>query len=108
MDFLSKIFEGWKSIYNAILYRFDDYEWNCDFWVEINIGYYEQYIFPYDDWYNPTISKERQLRLAQKPPTIYLSPNDFDSLMEKLNAPIDPAVIKRIEKIMKTPVPWEN
>jgi len=25
------------------------------------------YIYDYDDWYNPTISKERQLRLGQKP-----------------------------------------
>jgi hypothetical protein len=52
---------------NCIGFRLDyndriDY---CAFWEEINIGYYREYIYPYDDLYNPTISKERKLRLNQ-------------------------------------------
>ena len=54
--------EGFRNIYYILDCYGDD-----DFWESINIGYYEMYIFPYDDWYNPTISKERQLRLGQKP-----------------------------------------
>ncbi len=53
---------------NAIYFRFDKYEYDIDrfaFFEEINIGYYEMYIYPYDDMYNPTISKERKLRLNQ-------------------------------------------
>lgn len=111
MKFLKQILDGWESVYNAIRYRFDDYEWwewDRDFWEEINIGYYENYIFPYDDWYNPTISKERQLRLSQKPPTIYLSPDNFDLLCERLEKPPDPVSMKRIEKILKTQSPLKD
>jgi hypothetical protein len=39
-----------------------------DFWESLSWGWMTEYIFPYDDCYNPTISKERQLRLGQKPP----------------------------------------
>ena len=59
--------EGFRNI----SYIIDSYEtvehFPDDFWEAINFGYYEMYIFPYDDWYNPTISKERQLRLGQRP-----------------------------------------
>ena len=54
--------EGFRNISYIMSCYGDD-----DFWEAINFGYYEMYIFPYDDWYNPTISKERQLRLGQKP-----------------------------------------
>ena len=43
-----------------------------DFWEALSWGYYEMYIFPYDDCYNPTISKERQLRLGQRPKPLYV------------------------------------
>jgi hypothetical protein len=36
-----------------------------DFWEVINTGYYDQYIYPYDEWYNPTISEERKLRIGK-------------------------------------------
>ncbi len=59
--------EGFYNIY----YILDSYEtaehFPDDFWESLNWGYFEMYIFPYDDWFNPTISKERQLRLGQKP-----------------------------------------
>ena len=66
---------AWWSWGNCISFRFDNYEDNTDrlsFFEEINSGYYQEYIYPYDDWYNPTISPERQLRLGQrpKPPSI--------------------------------------
>ena len=111
MKFLKQILEGWKSVYAAIRYRFDSYEWwewDRDFWEEINIGWYQEYIFKYDEWYYPIISKERQLRLAQKPPTIYLSEKDFNSLVDRLNEPPNPVSMKKIEKILKTPAPWEK
>jgi hypothetical protein len=37
----------------------------CAFWEEINNGWYDMYIYPYDDWYHPHLSKERKLRLNQ-------------------------------------------
>lgn len=111
MKFLNQIIKGWKSFFSAIRYRFDDYEWwewDRDFWEEINIGYYEQYIFPYERYDVPFISKERQLRLAQKPETIYLSAEDFDNLCKRLEEPSNPVSMKRVEKILKTIPPWER
>ena len=66
---------AWWSWGNCISFRFDKYEDNidrCAFFEEINCGWYEMYIYDFDDWYNPTISPERQLRLGQrpKPPSI--------------------------------------
>ena len=62
---------AWWSWGNSIHFRIDRYEDNIDrlaFFCEINNGWYEMYIYDFDDCYNPTISKERQLRLGQKPP----------------------------------------
>ena len=76
MNALKTWFENaWWSWGNCINFRFDKYEDNIDrlsFFEEINCGWYEMEIYPYDDWYNPTISPERQLRLGQrpKPPSI--------------------------------------
>ena len=64
---------GFASFNLAIYYRFDGYyrwEYDKDFWEELNIGWYQEYIFPYDDFYNAIISKERQLRLNQHPPDL--------------------------------------
>jgi hypothetical protein len=36
-----------------------------EFWETINIGWYHQYIYPYDDWYQPSNSKERKLRIGE-------------------------------------------
>ena len=53
---------------NVFYFRFDEYTDNIDrlaFFEELNVGWYQMYIYDYDDWYNPTISLERKLRLAQ-------------------------------------------
>jgi hypothetical protein len=73
MNALKTWFENaWWSWGNCISFRFDNYEDNTDrlsFFEEINSGYYQEYIYPYDDY---TVSPERQLRLGQrpKPPSI--------------------------------------
>ena len=67
---------GFKSFRLAIFYRSttaNHWDPNGCFWEEINSGYYLQYIYPYDeDYMDPTISKERQLRLNQHPPDLSL------------------------------------
>jgi hypothetical protein len=64
--------EWFREGFFHIRYILDCYEtvehFPDDFWEALSWGYYQEYIFPYDDCYNPTISKERQLRLGQKPP----------------------------------------
>ena len=73
MNALKTWFENaWWSWGNCISFRFDNYEDNTDrlsFFEEINSGYYQEYIYPYDDY---TVSPELQLRLGQrpKPPSI--------------------------------------
>ena len=65
--------EGVSSFNYAIRYRFEYYDWwdfEGDFWEEINSGWLRHYIYPYDDIYNFTLSKERQLRLNQHPPDL--------------------------------------
>ena len=68
MKALKTWFENaWWSWGNCISFRFDNYEDNTDrlsFFEEINSGYYQEYIYPYDDY---TVSPERQLRLGQRP-----------------------------------------
>ena len=52
---------------NAINFRFFEYNDNidrCAFFEELNCGWYQMYIYPYDDWYHPTISAERKLFLS--------------------------------------------
>jgi hypothetical protein len=36
-----------------------------DFWEAISWGWMAEYIFPYDDPYNPFLSPERKLRLGK-------------------------------------------
>ena len=71
MNLLTWIEDAWWSWGNCIHFRFVDYNDNidrCAFFEELNKGWYDEYIFPYDDWYNPSYSNERRLRLAEKPP----------------------------------------
>lgn len=36
-----------------------------DLWEYLSVGWMEEYIWPYADWYNPTVSPERKLRLGR-------------------------------------------
>ena len=66
---LMELREGFSSFRLAVYYRSASAKhWDpvgC-FWEEINSGWYREYIYPYDGWYNAMISKERQLRLGQR------------------------------------------
>ena len=48
------------------------YAWECyddedyrEFWTALSSGWMQEYIYPYDDPFNRTISPERKLRLGQ-------------------------------------------
>ncbi len=43
-----------------------------------------------------------------KPETIYVSGEDYDAIVKKLNEPPDPEAMKRIKEIMERLPPWEN
>ena len=99
------------AVRNCISFRTDHYTDNIDrlaFFEELNCGWYQMYIYPYDDLYMPIISDERKLRLNERPPVIYLSAEDFDHLVERLNQPPDPKVQERFKEILNRKAPWDN
>ena len=57
--------EGFRNIH----YILDSYEtvehFPDDFWEALSWGWCCEYIYPYDDPYNPYISPERKLRLGK-------------------------------------------
>jgi hypothetical protein len=77
-----------------------------DFWEALSWGWMCEYIFPYDDPYNLTISPERKLRLAQELPTFYVSPEAYDKLVEAINSPPKPS--QGLIDLMNRPSPWEE
>jgi hypothetical protein len=74
----------------------------------LSIGWFQEYIYDYDDPYNLTISPERRLRLAQELPKITLSVEDYDELVRQINEPPDPAVVERIKELMNRKAPWDD
>ena len=97
--------------FRNVLYILDCYndgdEWGYDeFWESLSIGWFQEYIYPYDDPYNLTISPERKLRLAQELPTFYVSPEAYDKLIEAINSPPKPS--QGLIDLMNRPSPWNN
>jgi hypothetical protein len=97
--------------FRNVLYILDCYndgdEWGYDeFWESLSIGWYREYIFPYDDPYNLTISPERKLRLAQEPETLYVSQQDYDKLVEAINSPSKPS--QGLIDLMNRPSPFND
>lgn len=90
---------------NCIDYRFVQYNDNIDrlaFFEELNIGWYREYIYPYDDCYDPTISEERGDRLGGFPQqyTFYVSEVEYDRLMEKTQNP-------SFNELFEQKLPWD-
>ena len=96
---------------NAISYRFNHYTDNidrCAFFEELNYGWYQMYIYPYDDMYIPTISKERESRLGGFPQqyTFYVSEVDYDYIMDKIENPDPPS--DALRKLFERKLPWDT
>ena len=55
--------------FHNFMYALDSYDtiehFPQDFWEALSHGWMQEYIFPYDDPFNPTISPERKLRLGK-------------------------------------------
>lgn len=101
--------DGFRNIYYILDCYDDGDEWGYgEFWESLSIGWYREYIFPYDDPYNITISPERRLRLTEEPEKIILPVEDYDALVERLNQPPDPEAQKRFQEILNRKAPWDN
>ena len=102
-DFL----DGFHNILCIIDCYNDGDEWGYgEFWESLSIGWYQEYIYDYDDAYNITISPERKLRLDQKPPVIYVSEEAYDALIEAINKP--PEYNENLAKLLSRKAPWDE
>ena len=109
--FRTWIDNSWWSWANCINFRFVEYNDNidrCAFFEELNCGWYQMYIYPYDDMYIPTISKERENRLGGFPQqyTFYVSEVDYDYIMDKIENPDPPSDVLR--KLFERKLPWDT
>ena len=97
--------------FRNVLYILDCYndgdEWGYgEFWESLSIGWFQEYIYTYDDPYHLKISPERRLRLDERPPTFYVSEEDYDKLVESINSP--PKLSQGLIDLMNRPSPWDN
>ena len=46
--------------------------------------------------------------LGMKPTKMYLSKEQYDALVERLNEPPDPATVARVRELMNRKAPWDN
>ena len=108
---LTDLRDGCGAFYNAIKYRFDEYqwwEWDRDFWEEINVGWYQMYIWPYDDWFNGNLSQERILRLGNPFPVVKVPAEVYDSIVTAMNQPVSEERIKKIQNVLNRKAPWDD
>ena len=65
-EWISDAYWHWRNVF---YFRFSEYNDNIDrlaFFEELNYGWHQMYIYPYDDMYYPTISDERKIFLNEK------------------------------------------
>ena len=94
-----------------ILYIIDCYndgdEWGYgEFWESLSIGWFQEYIYPYDDPYHLKISPERKLRLAEELPKFLVSEEAYDELVRRINEP--PKFNQKLYDLMSKKAPWEE
>jgi hypothetical protein len=102
---------SWWSWDNCINFRFVEYNDNmdrCAFFEELNNGWYQMYIYPYDDMYIPTISDERKKWLGELPQEyiFYVSEVDYDYIMDKIENPDPPS--DALRKLFERKIPWDE
>ena len=92
---------GFHSIYFAIVFRLDynDNIDRCAFFEELNWGWNEMnYKYEFEKFWGKGAKVE----------TMYVSAEDYDALVERLNQPPDPEVQKRFREILNRKAPWED
>ena len=98
--------DAYGSVHNCITFRTQNYNDNVDFFEELNIGWYQMYIYPYDDLYMPIISAQRKSLLAEEPYTFYVTEEDYNTLLEAINEP--PKTLPTLQKLFERKIPWDN
>ncbi len=89
----------WFRLINHSDWRMDDYHRYWDFWLSINRGY-DDMKYKYEF--------EKVWGKSAQPETIILSQENFDALVDRLNADPDPKAVKRLTEILRKPAPWND
>jgi uncharacterized protein (DUF1778 family) len=77
----------------------DDHQRYWDFWNSLNQGILDMnYKWAFETFWGKGTKAEK----------IILSPEDYDTLVERLNEPPDPKVIERLTEILRKPSPWDT
>jgi len=92
-------FWWWYRLISHQGFRFDDYHIWESFWSSLNGGWLDMnYKWEFEKFWGK----------GAKPERIVLSKENFDALVERLNAPPDPKVVERLKTIMSKKAPWDN
>ena len=114
--FLNKWIIGFKPIihtsfwywYRLICHdgmRLDDRHLSADFWYRLNLGWWTM---EYDAFVTSSEADEAAMGIScpdEIPDTIYLTSEDYDAMMEKINDPDPPSPFLR--QLLTRPAPWD-
>jgi len=90
----------WYRLISHQGFRFDDYHVWTEFWYSINQGYVDmEYKWEFEKFWGKGSYPPERIVLPQK---------DFDSLVERLNAPPDPKVMEKIKRVLERKAPWDT
>lgn len=87
-------------------YRLDDRHLYADFWYELNNGWWTM---EYDAFINDPGTEEAMMSISSPdeiPEIIYLTEEDYDAMMEKINNPDPPTPFLR--QLLSRSAPWDN
>jgi hypothetical protein len=114
--FLNKWIIGFKPIirtpfwywYRLVCHdhmRLDDRHLTADFWYELNYGWWTM---EYDAFITSPDADEAAMSICSPdeiPETIYLTAEQYDAMMEKINNPDPPTPFLR--QLLTKPAPWD-
>jgi hypothetical protein len=113
--FINKWIIGYKPIYYTPFwywyrlmihddYRLDDRHLCVDFWYQLNYGYWTM---EYDAFMKNTNESDMFVSSPpDMPDTIYLTEEDFDSMMDRIENPEPPTPFMR--QLLSRPAPWDK
>ena len=61
--------------------------------------------YRYKDW---RYERKCIKHLGMKPTKMYVTQEQYDALMEAINAPPDPEAIENIRRVLERKAPWDN
>ncbi len=95
----------WYRLINHNDMRLDDRHLSADFWYELNYGWW---CMEYDTFIHSPEADEAAMSIRSPedmPDTIYLSAEDYDAIMDRIENPEPPTPFLR--QLLSRPAPWD-